>query len=93
MGSPASSPTIATLARIRLESASVTPDPKGDVISLDGLRIWLNIPSTAESPPSQSKNNADVAADVDVVQAQAVVVAKAGIDKPLVVIVRASVIH
>jgi hypothetical protein len=93
MGSTASSPTAATLSRIQLDSASVNPDPKGDVISLDGLRVWLNVPPTPETPHVESKSNGDVAANIDLVQNQAVVVAKTGIDKPLVVIVRASVIR
>ena len=88
MGSAPSSPTAATLSRIRLESAFVNSDPKGDVISLDGLHVWLNVP-----PSPESKGNGDVAADIDVMQNQAAIVAKTGIDKPLVVVVRASVVH
>ena len=93
MGPGTSSLAAVTLLRIRLESASVHPDPKGDMISLDGLRVWLNIPPTPETPRVESKSNGDVAADIDVAQNQAVIVAKTGIDKPLVVLVRASVIH
>jgi hypothetical protein len=93
MGSTASPPTAATLSRIQLDSASVNPDPKGDVISLDGLRVWLNVPPTPETPHVESKSNGDVAANIDLVQNQAVVVSKTGIDKPLVVIVRASVVR
>jgi len=93
MGSTPSSPAAVTLSRIRLESASVHSDPKGDAISLDGLRVWLNIPPTQDSPRVEAKSNADVAADVDVTQNQAVIVAKTGIDKPLVVIVRATVLR
>ena len=63
------------------------------MISLDGLRVWLNVPSTPEVPRAESKSNGDVVADIDVADSQAIVVAKTGIDKPLVVIVRASVIH
>jgi hypothetical protein len=87
MGSATSPPTAATLSHIRLEAASVHPDTKGDSISLDGLRIWLNVPGV------ESKSNGDVAVDIDVAQNQPVVVAKTGIDKPLVVVVRASVLH
>src|SRR5690242_14300283 len=93
MGSSTSPPTAATLSRIQLGSASVHPDPKGNVISLDGLRVWLNVPSTPEAPRAESKSNGDVVADIDVAENQAAVVAKTGIDKPLVVIVRASVTH
>ena len=93
MGSAPSSPAAVTLSRIRLESASVHSDPKGDVISLDGLRVWLNIPPTPDAPRVEAKSKAGVAADVDVTQNQAVIVAKTGIDKPLVVIVRATVLR
>jgi hypothetical protein len=93
MGSTTSPPTTATLSRIQLGSASVHPDPKGNVISLDGLRVWLNVPSGPEALRAESKSSGDVLADIDVAENQAVVVAKTGIDKPLVVIVRASVIH
>jgi hypothetical protein len=93
MCSTISPPAAATLSRIQLGSASVHPDPKGNVISLDGLRVWLNVPPGPEKPRADSKRNGDVAADIDVAESQAVVIAKTGIDKPLVVIVRASVIH
>jgi hypothetical protein len=89
LGPAPASPTVATLVRIRLDSASLSPDPKGDVISLNGLRVWLNVPSPGDTSQPQAKGSADVTADIDVRQNQAVIVAKAGIDKPLVVIVRA----
>jgi len=93
MGSATSPPTAATLSRIQLGSVSVHPDPKGNVISLDGLRVWLNVPSGPEAPRAESKSNGDVVADIDVAESQAIGVARTGIDKPLVVIVRASIVH
>ena len=91
--SPTSPPTAATLSRIQLGSASVHPDPKGNVISLDGLRVWLNVPPGPATPRTEPKSNGDMVTDIDVAENQAVVVAKTGIDKPLVVVVRASVTH
>jgi hypothetical protein len=55
------------------------------------LRVWLNVPSTGDTSQPQAKGSADVTADIDVRQNEAVIVAKAGIDKPLVVVVRAGV--
>ena len=89
----ASAPDGATLVRIKLQSASISPSPKGDTISLNGLRVWLNVPSTPEINRSQPKMDADISADIDIEQNRAVMVAKAGIDKPEIVIVRASIVR
>ena len=43
-------PAADTLFRKQLGSASVHPDPKGNVISLDGLRVWLNVPPGPATP-------------------------------------------
>jgi len=87
----ADSQDAAKLSRIRLQSASISPGPKGDTISINGLRVWLNIPSVTEL--NRSKMDADVSADIDVAQNQAAIVSKTGINQPVVVIVRADVVH
>jgi hypothetical protein len=89
----ATAPDAATLSRIRLQSASLTPGPKGEMISLNGLRVWLNVPSPAETNGAPAKTDADISANIDVGQNQAVMIAKAGVGKPVVVVVRASVVH
>jgi hypothetical protein len=98
----ANRPDSASLARIRIQAASVTPGPKGGLISLNGFRVWLNLPATpaaantAEiSPPvtNPDKTDADISVNLDVSQNQAVVVSNAGTDKPVVVTVRASVVR
>jgi len=92
---PAAAPSV-SLSRIRVDSTSVNPGPKGDVVSLNGLRIWLNIPPTdptATIPTKTVKTEPDVMADLDVIPNEAVVVAKIGVDKPIAVVVRVAVIH
>jgi hypothetical protein len=98
----ASAPDSASLSRIRIQSASITPAPKGEMISLNGLRIWLSVPSAPDTTkPSgtnpdrtnQDKTDADISVNIDVNQNQPVVVSNAGTDKPVVVVVRAGVVH
>jgi hypothetical protein len=89
-------PAAVSLSRVRVESTSVNPSAKGEVVSLNGLKVWINIPSTdpaAAASPKTSKNEPDVSVDLDVVPNQAVVVAKIGVDKPLAVVVRAVVVR
>jgi hypothetical protein len=90
-------PDAASLSRIRIQSASLTPSPKGDLISLNGLRVWFSIPAaTPETTPAPGakpdKTDADISVSIDVTQNQAVVVSNAGTDKPVVVAVRASLV-
>lgn len=73
-----------SLTRVSLKSASVTSGPKGDAISLNGLHCWLS------KGPGQTS---DFTADVDVGQNEVALVAKAGVDKPIAVVVRASILH
>jgi hypothetical protein len=81
----------AIMSRVKLQSASITPGPKGDLVSLNGLKVWFDIPSpTGEK--STPKTDPDVAVDLDVEQNQAVIASKSGLDKPVVVVVRAAVI-
>jgi hypothetical protein len=90
----AAAPAI-SLLRIKVDSTSVNPGAKGDVVSLNGLKVWINIPpadptTTASKTP---KNEPDVSADIDLPPNEAVVVAKIGLDKPLAVVVRVGVVH
>jgi hypothetical protein len=94
----AGAPEAASLSRIRIQSASLTPGPKGDLISLNGLRVWFSIPAaTPEAAPAPGakpdKTDADISVSVDLNQNQAAVVSNAGTDKPVVVVVRASVVQ
>jgi hypothetical protein len=94
----AGAPDAATLSRIRIQSASLTPSLKGDLISLNGLHVWFSIPSeTPDATPAPrakpDKTDADISVSVDVTQNQAVVVSNAGTDKPVVVVVRASLVQ
>jgi hypothetical protein len=89
--SPPSTANSAVMVRVKLQSADLTPGPKADLVSLNGLRVWIDIPSpTGEK--STPKPDPDVAVDLDVEQNQAVIASKSGLDKPLVVVVRAAVI-
>jgi hypothetical protein len=91
------SSTGVTLSRIRVDSASVNPGAKGDIVSLNGLRIWLNIPPPPDAPPVRTsvsaKNDPDVTADIDLAPNESVVVAKIGVEKPLAVVVRVGVVR
>jgi hypothetical protein len=73
------------LASIGIQAASVTPGAKGDLVSLSGLHCKIN------KPASQGSSGGEVTANIDLVQNQAALVARAGAEKPLVVIARASV--
>jgi len=84
-----------SLARIRVDSSSVNPGAKGDVVSLNGLKIWLNIPPADPAAPGTKtpKAEPDVTADLDLVPNEAAVVAKIGVDRPLAVVVRVVVVR
>lgn len=81
----------AAISRIGLKAATLIPGKKGDMVSLSGLQIWLNIPAATASNASSAKTEADVSADIDVEQNEAVVISRTGVDKPIVVVVRAAV--
>jgi hypothetical protein len=82
-----------SLVRVRVDSASVSPSAKGDIVSLNGLKVWINIPPSdpAAIPSKTPKNDPDVSADIDLAPNEAVVVAKLGVDKPIAVVVRVGV--
>jgi hypothetical protein len=90
--------TSARLARVRLQAAYLTPGPKGDEVSINGLQVWLDVPSVppATTPPptiiSQSISQPDVAVDLDLQQNQPAEVARIGLEKPVVVVVKAAVV-
>jgi hypothetical protein len=86
-------PTSAILSRIYIQSSAVGPGKKGDLVSLYGLKVWLDIPPTPGTTNPQLKADPDVSADVDIDTSQAVMVSKAGVDKPVAVVVRATVIQ
>ena len=87
--------TSVAISRIRVDSASVSPGAKGDVVSINGLRVWLTIPPAdpAAAAPKAPKTEPDVTADVDLNPDEAAIVAKIGVDKPLAVVVRVSVVR
>jgi hypothetical protein len=89
-----SAPSSSKLSRVKIQSASLLPGAKTPTISLNGLSVWLDIlpvaPETARPSPGAA---ADVAVDIDVDQDKAVLVSKAGVDKPVVVVVRAGIVH
>ena len=89
------SPETSKLSRIRIQSASLIPSGKtGGAISLNGLSIWLDIiPDALGTIPSAVRTDADVSANIDVEQDNPVIVSKAGVNKPLVIVLRAAVIH
>jgi hypothetical protein len=91
----AAPPPAVSLSRIRVDSTSVNPGAKGDVVSLNGLKIWINIPSAdpTTTPLKAPKKEPDVSADIDLAPNEAVVVAKIGVDKPIAVVVRVVVVR
>jgi len=88
---PPEGATGVTLTRMRVDSTALNPGPKGDIVSVNGLKVWINIPADP-SAPKTAKTDADVTADIDVAPNEAVVVAKVGVDKPLAVVVRVGVV-
>jgi hypothetical protein len=90
---PATKPDAASLSRVWLQTALVTPGLKGEMVSLYGLRIWMSVPAEPGATNTQLKADPDVAADVDIPPNQAVMVSKVGVDKPVMVVVRATVIR
>jgi len=85
-------PENANLSRVYIQSTSVGPGKKGDLVSVYGLKVWLNIPPTPGTTNPQLKAEPDVSADVDIDTSDAVMVSKTGVDKPVAVVVRATVI-
>ncbi len=95
LGAEAAAAPAVSLARIRVDSSAVNPSGKGDVVSLNGLKIWINAPPTdpAALTTKNPKTEPDVAADLDLIPNEAAVVAKIGVDKPLAVVVRVVVVR
>jgi len=89
LASPAES--VPTLSWVRFECATVTPNAKGNTVSLDGLRVGVHIPGVPGPTRTPPATEGGVTADLDLVENQAAIVGKAGVEKPLVVIVRAKV--
>lgn len=81
----------AAVSRIRLRGATVIPGAKGEMISLTGLQVWLTIPAAVPGAALQTRPDADVSADIDVDQDVPVAVSRSGVDKPVIVIVRATI--
>lgn len=73
------------LAHISVQSALLSSGEKSGRISLVGLRCWLSKSS------GQASSSPDITANIDVVQNQVALVAETGFDKPVAVVVRASV--
>ena len=89
LASPAES--VPTLSWVRFECATVTPNAKGNTVSLDGLRVGVHIPGVPGPTRTPPATEGGVTADLDLVENQPAIVGKAGVEKPLVVIVRAKV--
>lgn len=89
---PAPASPAVSLFRVRVDSTSVNPGAKGDVVSLNGLKVWINLPSPDPAASKTPKAQPDVAADIDVTPNLPVVVARIGVDKPLAVVVRVVVV-
>jgi hypothetical protein len=85
-------PDSASLSRVWIQSSSVGPGKKGDLVSLYGLRVWLNIPPAPGTTNNQLKADPDVSADIDIDSSQPVMVSKTGVDKPVAVVVLATVV-
>lgn len=85
------SATSPMLTRIRIQSAMRSVDPKQNVISLNGVRCWFNRPTPPGPTPAPGKSEGDVTANLDVVPQQAAVVASTGIEKPLAIVLRATI--
>jgi hypothetical protein len=84
-----------TLTRIRVDSTAVNLGPKGDIVSVNGLKVWINIPvdpNAVASASKSSRTDPDVTAYLDVAPNEAVVVAKVGVERPLAVVVRVGVV-
>jgi hypothetical protein len=90
---PPPAPSV-SLTRILVDSAAVNPGPKGDIISLNGLKIWVNNPPADPNAPAAKtpKTEPDVAANIDLTPNQAAIVAKIGVEKPIALVVRASIV-
>ena len=94
-------PDTAALTRVWMQSATVNPGAKADKISVYGLRIWMNMPAAPAASGvsvnlaagSQLRADPDVSADVDLDNNQPVMVSKVGIDQPVMVLIRATVIR
>jgi hypothetical protein len=84
-----------SLAHIRVDSSSVNIGAKGDIVSLNGLRIWINNPPAdpAAVPAKSAKTEPDLTADLDLIPNEAAIVAKIGVEKPIALVVRVSVIR
>ena len=88
---PGAAPS-AIMSRVKLQSTALTPGPKGDLVSLNGLKVWIDLPPPTAGEKSPPRTDPDVAVDLDVDQNQAIIASKSGLDKPVVIVVRAAVI-
>lgn len=82
------------LKRIRIQSAFTShepPESKRDLISLNRIQCWLDRSAPPKPAMPLASNEGDITASIDVIGNQPVVVARAGTDKPLVLVVRAIV--
>jgi hypothetical protein len=94
-GAEAAAAPAVSLARMKVDSTSVNPGAKGDVVSLNGLKIWINNPPADPTAPAAKtpRTEPDVSADIDLAPNEAVVMAKIGVDKPIAVVVRVGVVR
>ena len=74
-----------TIGQVRVRIASVNSGASGNVISLEGLRVSLNIPGSAPRADSA------IAAAIDVAEKKPVLIGRAGGEKQIAVLVRAEV--
>ena len=78
------------LTRVRVQSATYWKDAATTLISLDGVRCWISKPSTTDSAAAATHVDADFTANIDVTPDKPAVLAEAGTEKPMVLVVRAS---
>jgi hypothetical protein len=80
---------LAGIARVRFRSVAILEAQGKNALGFEGLQIDLNIPGARATakPGSDSAINTDL----DIPEKQAVVVGKAGQDKPLIVLVRGEI--
>ena len=84
-----------SLLRVRVDSSSVNPGAKGDVVSINGLKIWINNPPADPAAPAAKtpKTEPDITADLDLNPNEPTLVAKIGVDKPIAIVIRVSVVR
>jgi len=85
--------TTPVLSRVRIQAGYINTTTKDNLISLNGVRCWINRPTPGATPPAGPHGDGDVAASIDVLPSEATILASAASAKALVVAVRATVVR